>query len=84
MANSGRRGRPSKGDRVQKTMRFPAEHYVVYQAAAAQAGMDFNAYINYVLARVHDLPIPDGEPLYGDQVQIPFEVDSFGELEGAA
>ena len=84
MAGNGRRGRPSKGDRIQKTMRFPAEHYAVYEAAAARAGLDFNAYVNWALARFHGLPIPDGEPDAGDQVEIPFEVNAPRELEGAA
>lgn len=84
MAARGRRGRPSKGDRIQKTMRFPTEHYAVYEAAAARAGMDFNAYVNWVLARARGLPVPDGDPASDDQAEIPFEVDALSELEGAA
>ncbi len=83
MAGSGRRGRPSKGERIQKTMRFPAEHYAVYETAAEKAGMDFNAYINWVLAQWHGLPAPDGEPENGDQLRMQYEAAP-GELEGAA
>ncbi|WP_226360973.1 hypothetical protein [Pseudonocardia sp. ICBG1142] len=76
MAPTSRRpGRPDNGERVQKTMRFPASYYhSAYLAAAAELGLDFNAYVNYVLARRHRLappgwaaPAPDER---GDQLQL--------------
>lgn len=81
MARTSRRarpGRPDNGDRVQKTMRFPDGFYQQYEAAAKEAGLDFNAYVNWVLARQHRLSPPDWAtpPTVGrgDQLQ----------LEGAA
>lgn len=73
--------RPSKGPRHARTVRFPeGTHYPVYVAAAEQAGMDFNAYVNWVLAQWHELPAPEGEPGGGDQLQMHYSAG----LEGAA
>ena len=56
-------------------MRFPDGLYAHYEAAAREAGLDFNAYVNLVLARQHRLDPPDwAQPAGSDQLQ----------LEGAA
>ena len=73
-----RPGRPDNGDRVQKTMRFPDGNYPVYEAAARELGLDFNAYVNWVLARAHRLPPPEWA------TPAPAERDDQLRLEGAA
>lgn len=70
MAGTSQRGpgRPGNGDRVQKTMRFPDVAYSVYQEAAEELGLDFNAYVNWVLARQHCIAPPEwAEPASSDR-----------------
>ena len=59
MAGPGKRGRPSKGDRRQHTVRFPADLYETAKRAAEEAGYDnFQDYVVDVMARAHGQAAP--------------------------
>lgn len=84
MAGKGNPGRRNKGPRKQQSLKFPSElHYPTYAAAARARGMDFNAYVNAVLAEHHGLPLPDGTPTNG-QLTLPDASASEPERSSAA
>jgi len=56
MANHGR---PSKGPRTEHTVRIPADHDDRYVHQAGQLGLSYSDYLALVLARAHDLDVPD-------------------------
>lgn len=62
----GRRGPKPLGRRA-RTLRLPPDHHELYEVRARQAGMDWNGYVAWALARFHDLE-PPADPATGDQL----------------
>jgi len=52
-------GRKPKGDRSPMHVRIPRNHRVLYEQAAATAGLPLSDYVAIVLARAHELDEPD-------------------------
>ena len=57
-----------KGKRVAHCLRMPFAHDRVYKAKAQEVGMDYNTYIAWCLAKLHDLQWPP--PLKDDQKEL--------------
>ena len=59
-----RPGPAGKGARVQRPFRAPVAHVKVYEARAREMGIDYNAYVNYVMSTAHGLtpPVDLGQP----------------------
>ncbi len=58
MAEPGKSGRPSKGQRKPTMVRLPASDHMRYQELAERAGLPLGDYLALQLARVHGLPDP--------------------------
>ncbi|GAA3455930.1 hypothetical protein GCM10018962_77640 [Dactylosporangium matsuzakiense] len=64
-------GRKGKGERQQLSVRFPAEHFAAYQAAADEAGLPLGDYVVREMALRHSLELPEWLQTERDQDQLP-------------
>lgn len=72
MSGRGRGGRKPKGNRAAISCRVPADQKPVLEEAARSAGMPLGDYVAVILARHHDLPIPNYlQPATKGQEELP-------------
>src|SRR5659263_188951 len=70
-------GRKPKGDRSPMHVRIPRNHRVLYEQAAATAGLPLSDYVAIVLARAHELDEPDYVQRERDRHQVELPLRGF-------